>query len=143
MIANRTLGDALGEALRTAEPGVVEVEQHGRRVIAEVAGAGPYGADLKRLRVEGEFDVPAAVDAIEQAVTRLPERLERFEVEPTRGVLRTAREQVRDREYYEVEVTPDGIDFARYRYRGPGERELVTENYGRRELKQLVDDLAG
>jgi hypothetical protein len=75
--------------------------------------------------------------------TLLPERLERFEVDAAsgRGILRTARDQVRGREYYEVEVTEGGIDFARYKYTAPGEREVLGENFGHDSLKRFVDDL--
>ncbi len=137
-----TLGEELEGALRGAEGGTVEASAGGRRAIVEVAGVGPYGAEVRRLRVEGGGGaIEDVVDAIADVIDYLPERVERFEVGPGRGLLRTARAQVKDREYYEVEVTDGAVDFARFRFSGPGERVVVGENLGHRELRRLVDDL--
>jgi hypothetical protein len=38
-------------------------------------------------------------------------------------------------------LTEGGIDFARYKYTAPGEREVLGENFGHDSLKRFVDDL--
>ena len=136
-----TLGRRVTDAL--SGPGTVQAAAGGLDATVEVAGAGPYGADVHRVRVDGEVDVEAVVDAIVRTVTWLPEALERFEVTAERGLLRTARERVRDREYYEVEVTPSGVEFGRFRQTEPGRREVVRANFGLRSLERLVDEIAG
>ena len=139
-----SVGEALVEALRGAPPGPVEVDVQGFQASVDVVGSGPYGAEVRGLRIRGgSRDVEAVVDAIAERVTYLPERLERFEVDAAsgRGLLRSAREQVRDREYYEVEATPGQVDFGRFRFTEPGARATLGENFGHRDVRRLVDDL--
>jgi hypothetical protein len=162
-----SLGARVVDALKKGATGAVEAEEGGVRARVDVVGSGPYGADVRGISVErsgasgaggaggagGAKDpdrarrTGEAVRAIERRVDYLPERVKAHEVEPAqgRGVLRTEPRQVRDREYYEVEV--DGgerVDVHRYRWEpGRSGREQVPENFGHKILRRLVDDLGG
>ncbi len=140
-----SLGKALVDELRKGTAGPVEVQDEGVVATADVVGSGPYGAELRGLRIEGggAMDVPGATEAVVDRVNYLPERLEALEVERERGVLRTARDQVKDREYYEVEVAEGRVDLGRFRYdTEAGTRSRVPDNFGHRMIERLVDDLA-
>lgn len=139
-----SLGKALVDELRKGTAGPVEVQDEGLRATADVVGSGPYGAELRGLRIEGGAADPAAAsDAVIERVNYLPERLEALEVEPERGILRTARDQVKNGEYYELEVTGGSVDLGRYRYDAEqGARARVPENFGHRLIERLVDDFA-
>ncbi len=140
-----SLGKALVDELRNGTAGPVEVQDEGVVVTADVVGSGPYGAELRGLRIEGggALDVQDASEALVDRVNYLPERLEALEVEAQRGILRTARDQVKDREYYELEVAEGRVDLGRFRYDAEaGARSRVPENFGHRMIERLVDDLA-
>ena len=87
-----------------------------------------------------------AVDQIVDRVQYLPERVAPLELDPAsgRGILRTRRDQVRDKEYYEVEVAGrDRVDVGRFRHDPEsGGRQRVADNMGHGIIERLVDALA-
>lgn len=148
-----SLGDDLVDKLKRGTSGPIEVTDGDVRATAEVGGSGPYGAELRGLKIERTSasgrDVAEATERaigrITERVQYLPERLEALEVDAAsgRGILRTRRSQVRNQEYYEVDVQGgDRVDVHRYRFnREAGKRERVGDNLGHRVIGRLVDDL--
>ena len=149
-----SLGRALVDELKRGQSGPVEVTAGDVRATAEVSGSGPYGAELRGLSIErtepssedaGEA-MKRVVGGIAERVHYLPERVVPLELDPNsgRGILRTRRDQVRGKEYYEVAVEAgDRIDVGRYRYDPEsGGRQRVGDNLGHAVIERLVDDLA-
>lgn len=149
-----SLGDELVQKLKQAtRKGEVEAEDDGVRATADITGSGPYGAEVRGVSVERK--APAAgdrgeqlertVDSIAGRVRYLSEELEALESDAAsgRGILRTRRAAVREREYWELEVDGgDRIDVGRFRGSASGGRERLAENFGHGTLRRLVDDLA-
>ena len=135
----------------------IEVEHDGTTAKADVHGAGPYGSSIDRLTVVGP-DIERSDEQKDRAIRRqarqiaddvtyLPERLREHEVEPGLGsaVLRSRPEEMRDREYGEVEVKGGReVEVSRYRY-DPDKtrRDRVPQNYSHELLGRLTDDLGG
>ena len=149
-----SLGDALVDKLKKAtRKGELEVSEGGVRASADITGSGPYGSEVRGVSVgrtepsEGDRGerTARAVDAIEERVRYLSEELEALECDgPSgRGVLRTKRAAVKQREYWELEVDGgDRVDVGRFRGSASGGRERLAENFGHGTLRRLVDDLA-
>ncbi len=149
-----SLGDALVDKLKkAARKGEVEVTEGEVRASADITGSGPYGAEVRGVSVgrtspaEGDRGerMSKAVDAIEDRVRYLSEELEALECDASsaRGVLRTKRASVKQREYWELEVDGgDRVDVGRFRGSSAGGRERLAENFGHGTMKRLVDDLA-
>ena len=148
-----SLGHKLVDELKRGASGPVEVSDGEVRATADVGGSGPYGAELRGLSVErtsaAEGDageqMERVVGEIAERVQYLPERIVPLETDAAsgRGVLRTRRDQVEDKEYYEFSVEGgDRVDVGRFRGSSGGGRERVTDNFGHRVIERLVDDLA-
>lgn len=145
-----SLGARVIERLRSAPDPVVEVDDGVVRVRVDVAGAGPYGADLRRLEVTplspgGPVDVVRRAERIEGAVLGLPEPLVRHEVDGRlgRAVLRTRPDALRDGEYDECWVEGDGrVDLGRYRgATSDAPRQPRSMNLGLRAVERLIDTI--
>jgi hypothetical protein len=149
-----SLGKRLIDRLKQGSEGSVEVSEGELRATADVVGSGPYGSELRGLSVHraeprGDGD-GARAERMQGAVRRiadggcLSEPLRALEVDPGsgRGILRTARERVTDREYYEVTVEGgDRVDVGRFRGRESGGRDRIPSNFGHGVLRRLVDEL--
>ncbi len=146
----RALKNSSGSGKRS-----VEVEHDGTTAAADVNGSGPYGSSLDRLRVVGaerERTGEQAGEAVERQaraivdrVTYLPERLRAHEVDANLGggVLRSRPEEMRDREYHEIELDRGReAEVSRYRY-DPAEtrRDRIPQQYSHEALERLTDDL--
>ena len=151
-----SLGKKLTGQLKQGSKGSVEVTEGDVKARVDVVGSGPYGAEVRGLSVErvqprGSDDpdrggrMDRAVERVQENLTYLPERLAPLESDPQsgRGILRSRREDVRGREYFEVNVQGgDRIDLGRFRGRGEGGgRDVVDENYGHGIIERIVDDL--
>jgi hypothetical protein len=152
-----SLGDRLVDKLKKApKRGELGVEDEGVRATADVVGSGPYGAEVRGISVErtaprqdgapppGER-MQRAVERIEREVRYLSEPLEALECDPAsgRGILRTRREAVKGKEYFEVEVAGgDRVDVGRFRGGSDGARSRLKQNFGHDALRRLVDDLS-
>jgi hypothetical protein len=148
-----SLGRALIDELKRGVSGPVEVADGDVRATVDVEGSGPYGAELRGISIERTatvgVDVGEAmqrvVEGIAERVQYLPERVEALEVDAAsgRGILRTRRDQVKDREYYEVAVDGgDRVEVGRFRGNSDGGRERIADNLSHRVIERLVDDLA-
>jgi len=155
---NDSLGRKLVRALKNSSGAgkrELEVEHEGTTAKADVQGAGPYGSSLDRLTVVGpdrdrsdeqkDRAIRRQAREIADDVTYLPERLREHEVEPGLGgaILRSRPEEMRDREYGEVEIKGGGeVDVSRYRYDSQRtRRDRVPQNYSHEILERLTDDL--
>jgi len=152
-----SLGSELVERLKAGASGSIEVDDGTVRARVAIRGSGQYGADVEEVLVErleprGSADpdrgrrMEEIVEAVGRDLTYLPEALQPLEADPAsgRGVLRTTRRSVRDREYYEVSVEGgDRVDIQRFRGHAEGGRARVVENYGHGILRRVVDDLEG
>ena len=150
-----TLGEQLVEQLRDSDQRSVEATVDGVRASARVLGAGPYGCELEGLTVEREQPrdestrgqrTADVTEAIARRIDYLAEPLQPLELDVAsgRGQLRTKRDRVRRREYYEIDVDGgDRIDVSRYRYDPEsGGREAIPDNQGHGTIRRLVDDLS-
>lgn len=137
------LGDALDRAI--AGPGVVRVEHEGRVAEVDVVDADRLGVRVLRVRMEGVGRAgPQAVrDAAERlpdALRALPDRMVTVEVAPTLGgaVLRSAPEDVRNREFFEARTDGRVTEVERVRVGTTG-REPVPFTMTREALGRIVD----
>lgn len=132
-------------------PGIVQVEAEGRdgspaRIEVEVEELGPLGVRIKRLRVEGETDASLGARARALAENLRPdgERLVPIEVDETlgSGVLRTARDEVRDG-YFEARLDPaGGTELGRVTVDPEsGERSAAPFTVTRRQLGRLAEGI--
>ncbi len=147
-----SLGNKPVDQLKRGVSGPVEVSEGEVRATADVGGSGPYGAELRGLSIErtspaegGGEAMERVVEAIAERIQYLPERIVPLETDASsgRGVLRTRRDQVREREYYEFAVEGgDRVDVGRFRGAAGGGRERIADNFGHRVIERLVDDLA-
>ena len=149
-----SLGKRLVDKLKRGVTGPIEVQHEEVRASADVVGSGPYGAEVRGVTVErthprGAED-PDRGERMQRTADKLAETgyldepLQPLELDAAsgKGVLRTERGEVKDREYYEVSIDGgDRVDVERFRGRGEGGRERLASNYGHGVLKRLVDDL--
>lgn len=149
-----SLGDRLIDELKRGADGPVAVDRDEVRATVDVAGSGPYGAEVRGVTVERTqprgSDDPDRAQRMQQTTDRmgqagyLDEPLQPLEMDSAsgKGVLRTRRDRVRGREYYEVSVDGgDRVDVERFRGHADGGRERVSSNYGHGVLRRLVNDL--
>ena len=157
---DESLGRKLVRALKNSA-GVgrrdIEVEHEGSTASAKVHGSGPYGSSLDRLIVQGPdrelTDEQAGEEVQRQArkvaedVTYLPERFREHEVDSGLGgaILRSRPEEMRGREYSEVELKKGReADVSRYRYDSERtERHRIPQQYAHETVERLTDDLDG
>ncbi|MBM4391643.1 MAG: hypothetical protein FJ090_11020 [Deltaproteobacteria bacterium] len=138
-----TLGQDLDTRLKN---GIVSAEKDGRAAEADVDDADRLGVTLGRLRVTtpgGEFD--RAVGVIPAAASRaLGDRIVPVEVDAGLGgaVFRSAPDEIRDREFYEVRTTGSETTVERFRNEEEG-RVRVPFILTRKALGRLVDEVAG
>lgn len=139
------LARGLEDALDRGETGIVRAEEGGASAEADVVESDRLGVRLRGVRVRraGPIDVAEEAAALPDRVRSLDERLAPLEVDPGLGgaILRTAPDEVRDGEFYELGVHADGgIDLSRQRTAEAG-REPVDWTMTRRQLGRLLGEL--
>lgn len=126
------------------QPGAVSAERDGVTVHADVVDADRLGASVRRLRVGGgDGDIPRQAAAIPEAARgALPERVVPVEVDAgLRGtILRSAPEDMRGREFYEIRSDGAEVTVERYRASADG-RDSVPFTLTRDQLGRLIDGL--
>ena len=139
------LGGRLDRAL--TGPGIVRVEHDGRTAEVDVVEVDRLGVRVRCVRVDagpGARTVQEAAARLPGALRGLPERLVTVEVAPTLGgaVVRTAPEDVRDREFFEARTDGQVTELERLRATGAG-RERVPFTVTREVLGRMVDRVSG
>lgn len=139
------LGDVLDRAI--TGPGVVRVEHEGRVAEVDVVDADRLGVRVLRVRVEGvgrpgPQAVTDAAGRLPEALRALPDRMVTVEVAPTLGgaVLRSAPEDVRNREFFEARTDGQVTEVERLRVGTTG-RERVPFTVTREALGRIVDTI--
>ncbi len=129
----------------------VEVDHEGATARAKIEGSGPYGSSIDELTVvrpgQKDGDIERQADDLVDRLSYLPERIRKHEIAPGLGggVLRSVPEDMREREYQEIELQGgEEARVRRYRYdKDAGERRAIPQNYAHETLERLTDDLAG
>lgn len=143
-----TLGRALDEALdaRGGATGEIEVEHGGHKARVDVTDVDRLGVSVRGVRVEREAsrDVAGEAAALPGRLRSVPETLAPVEVDPVLGgaTLRTVPEEIRDREFTQVDVGPRHVELQRYKAQDGG-RDPVDFTLTRGQLRRLVDELDG
>jgi len=140
-----TLGRALDGALgKKGKTGEVVVEEGGAKAVVDVVDADRLGVTVKRVRVSRaeDRDVAEEAAALPERLRALPERVEPVEVDPGLGgaILRTGPEDMRKREFFQVDVGERDVEVRRYRVEDEGRGE-VDFTMTRGQLEQLIDEL--
>lgn len=136
-----TLGEELDTRLR---PGSTQASSGPASAEADVEDADRLGVSLRRLKVAGgRGGLPGAVERLPGAASRaLGETIVPVEVDAGLGgaVFRTAPNEVREREFYEIRATGTEATVERFRAHDTG-RDKVPFTLTRKQLGRLVDAL--
>ncbi|TNE85121.1 MAG: hypothetical protein EP330_27355 [Deltaproteobacteria bacterium] len=141
-----SLADALAEALDKKSEGTITAEHGGAKAHVDVVTSGPVGVRVRGVKIERGRDVPIETAAEElpgQLAGVLPERIHAVEVDPRLGgaILRTKPDEMRGREFVEVEVSGTRkVDIRRWEASDEG-RKPKDWAMTRDALGRLVDDL--
>jgi hypothetical protein len=143
-----TLGSAIDEALQTLGPGegTVTASSGGRSAEVDVLESDRLGVRVKSIRVKSQepIDVVERAAALPERMRSLPDAVEPVEVDPALGgaILRTVPDEVRDREFFEIDVRTDGVGVKRYRADDQsGGREVIDFTLTRKGLGKLIDEI--
>jgi hypothetical protein len=140
------LGKAIDAAIDAAAgaPGTVHAEAQGLSADVDVVDTDRLGVRVSRVRVhrDAPIDVREAAEVLPDRLRSLPDRIEPVEVAPELGgaILRTAPDEIVDREYFELDVRGSELDLKRHRGVDGG-REAIDWTMTRKQLEKLVDEL--
>ncbi len=118
----------------------------GSQVTVEAEAVGPIGVRVRKVRLQrvSPVDLQRECEELPERLRALGERVVPVEVSPVLGggVLRSHPDDMRQREFYEVEVGSDATELRRQRIHAEG-REEVDFDLTREQLRRLVDELEG
>lgn len=145
-----TLSDATERALerRAREGGVgVEVVSGAERADARVTDLDRIGVKVGRIAVRkaDKVDLEREVEELPGRLRSLPERLAPVEVDAAHGraVLRTDPDEMRRREFFELQVQgARELEIRRFRISADGDRERIDWTMTREQFGRLLDELA-
>lgn len=142
--------EALNRALDARDPDTtaVDVAAGTSRARVDVVEADRLGVRVRGVTVErGEAEpVDGAAERLASRVRSLPERLVPVEVDPGLGgaVLRSRPDEMRGRDFYQLEVDAEGRrGVTRQRPSPGGGREATDWTMTRDQLGRLLDELDG
>jgi hypothetical protein len=139
----------LDEELDQVPPGggTVRVDREGGRAKVEVLEADRLGVRVRGVEVTRDrpIDVGEEARALPERLRALPERVEPVEVDPTLGGarLRTRPDDMRGKEYFEVDVEASRTSIRRTKVGEKGERVDTDWTMTREQLDRLIDETAG
>jgi hypothetical protein len=127
--------------------GTVTVDRSGASAEVDVTDVDRLGVRIREVRVHREraVDVEAEARALPDRVRSLPERIVPVEVDPSLGGarLRTRPEELREREYFEVDVAPRDTTVRRTRIEEDGSRSPSDWTMTRDQLDRLIGETSG
>ena len=144
-----SLSQALEAALHAASiapdgPTTVEAESNGTHVQATVHDADRLGIVVEGVRVRaGPGDLRKRTQRLE-GIRPAGERMRAVEVSPSLGgsKIRTRTDDIRNGEFFEIDVRADGAELQRYRKTAGGCRVIEPFTVTRKHLGNLVDQIA-
>jgi hypothetical protein len=128
------------------EAGEVEIVIEGARATVDVVAVDKLGLTVREVGVcrERPFDLVEECAALPDKIRSLPHRLHPVEVAPELGggVLRSRPEEMRRREFFQVDLTGDrNVGVRRFRVGDDGQREQTDFTLTREQLGDLVEEL--
>ncbi len=127
--------------------GTVSVQREGTRAKVEVLEADKLGVRVRGVEVTRgrPVDVSEEARALPERLRALPERVAPVEVDPTLGGarLRTRPEELRGREFFEVDVGVSRTSIRRTKVGEQGERMDTDWTMTREQLDRLIDETSG
>lgn len=127
--------------------GAVQVEREGTRAKVDVVEADRLGVRVRGVEVTRTrpVDVGEEARALPERLRALPERVAPVEVDPALGGarLRTRPEELRGREYFEVDVEASRTSIRRTKVGETGERVETDWTMTREQLDRLIDETSG
>ena len=139
--------DAIDEALDEREGDKARVSLGPKHAEIEVGDVDRLGVRVRRVRVSrgAEIDVREAAATLPDRMRTLHEPVIPIEVDGANGraILRTDPDEMRRREFFEVDVHGSGdIDVKRLKVRDDGERDDIDWTLTREQLGRLLDEIA-
>jgi hypothetical protein len=137
----------LDEALDAlpAEGGKATLEDGSATV--DVVEVDRIGVRVREVEVHrsADADVHAEAMAMPERMRTLPDRITPIEVDPQLGgaILRSRPEDMRDREFYEVEIRRRKTAIRKHRVDAQGDRAPVDWAMTRDQLRRLIDETSG
>jgi len=136
-----SLGQDLEQSL---QEGRCQSTGAGSQAEADVVELDRLGVRLDRLKVQGaSVGVGEAVQRLPDAFRSLPERIQPVEVATELGgaVFRSAPEDIRAREFFEVRTDGQGAELERWKVGTEG-RERIPFTLTRDQLRRVVEDVS-
>ena len=141
----KTLNDALDEM---DEPsGEVHAELNGTQATVDVVAVDRLGVKVREVRVRRNepFELVTECESLPERIRSLPHRVQPVEVDPTLGggVLRSRPEEMRKKEFYQVDLSGDrSVGVRRYRVQSDGQRKQTDFTLTREQLGDLIDEIS-
>ncbi len=139
-----TLDEAL-DALQGA--GTVEVDRAAGKAEVDVVDVDRIGVRVRGVRVHRDraVDVGEEAQRLPERLRSLPDRVAPVEVDATLGGarLRTRPDEMRGRDFFEVDVAPTRTDIHRTRIDDEGERHDADWTMTRDQLDRLLHETEG
>ena len=141
----KTLNDALDEM---DEPsGEVYAELNGTQATVDVVAVDRLGVKVREIRVRRNepFELVTECESLPERIRSLPHRVQPVEVDPTLGggVLRSRPEEMRKKEFYQVDLSGDrSVGVRRYRVQSDGQRKQTDFTLTREQLGDLIDEIS-
>jgi hypothetical protein len=132
---------------RVPTGGKVRVERGNTQTEVEVVEADRLGVRVRGVDVHRDrpVDVETEARSLPDRLRALPERVAPVEVDATLGGarLRTRPDELRGKEYFEVDVEPSRTSIRRTRVTPEGERVETDWTLTREQLDRLIDETSG
>lgn len=145
MTSHKAIDKAL-DALDGSE-GQVEAEVPGGQATVDVVAVDGLGVKVRGVKVHRSkpFELETECRELPDRVRSLPHRLQPVEVDPLLGggVLRSRPEEMRKKEFYQVDLVGDrDVGVRRYRVGKDGQRSPIDFTMTREQLGDLIDEIS-